>query len=68
MSISDMDSKIKEHKLSVNCGNAELGEPKMFNLMFSTNVGPVSGSVAYLRPETAQVIFANFKLVQKMHG
>src|SRR3989338_3596104 len=66
MSISDMDSKIKEHKLRcTKCGNDSLGDAKMFNLMFSTNVGPVSGSVAYLRPETAQVIFANFKLVQE---
>ncbi|MBW2981097.1 glycine--tRNA ligase [Candidatus Woesearchaeota archaeon] len=33
------------------------------NLMFKTNVGPVEGNVAYLRPETAQLIFTNFKLV-----
>ncbi len=33
------------------------------NLMFKTNIGPVEGSTAYLRPETAQLIFANFKLV-----
>ncbi len=33
------------------------------NLMFKTNVGPVEGSTAYLRPETAQLIFADFKLV-----
>ncbi len=43
----------------------ELTEPREFNLMFKTNVGPVegSGSVAYLRPETAQGIFLNFKNV-----
>ncbi|MBR9691859.1 glycine--tRNA ligase [Candidatus Woesearchaeota archaeon] len=33
------------------------------NLMFKTNVGPVEGNVAYLRPETAQLIFTNFKAV-----
>jgi len=33
------------------------------NLMFKTNVGPVDGNVSYLRPETAQLIFADFKLV-----
>ena len=35
--------------------------------MFSTNVGPVqtSSSVAFLRPETAQIIFADFRLVQE---
>ena len=36
-----------------------------FNLMFETNVGPVKGNLSYLRPETAQVIFSNFKLVQE---
>jgi glycyl-tRNA synthetase len=38
-----------------------------FNLMFKTNVGPVpsENSGAYLRPETAQLIFADFKLVQE---
>jgi glycyl-tRNA synthetase len=46
------------------CGG-ELTEARAFNLMFKTNVGPVegSGSVAYLRPETAQGIFLNFKNV-----
>jgi len=40
--------------------------PRQFNLMFKTQVGPVeeSGSVAYLRPETAQGIYVNYQLVQ----
>jgi glycyl-tRNA synthetase len=43
------------------CGG-ELTEPRAFNLMFKTHVGPVesSAAVAYLRPETAQGIFLNF--------
>jgi glycyl-tRNA synthetase len=43
----------------------ELTEARDFNLMFETTIGPVkeSGSVAYLRPETAQGIFVNFKNV-----
>ena len=43
----------------------DLTEAREFNLMFETTVGPVkdSGSVAYLRPETAQGIFVNFKNV-----
>jgi glycyl-tRNA synthetase len=42
-----------------------LTEPRPFNLMFKTYVGPVADedSVAYLRPETAQAIFAQFKNV-----
>lgn len=42
-----------------------LTEPRDFNLMFETNVGALrdASSIAYLRPETAQGIFANFKNV-----
>ena len=45
--------------------DCELTEARQFNLMFETTVGPVkdSGSIAYLRPETAQGIFINFKNV-----
>jgi glycyl-tRNA synthetase len=47
------------------CGSKNLTEPKPFNLMFKTNVGPVDdgSSFAYLRPETAQGIFTNFRNV-----
>jgi glycyl-tRNA synthetase len=46
------------------CGG-ELSEPRQFNLMFETHVGPVQDDShkAYLRPETAQGIFINFKNV-----
>ncbi len=45
-----------------NCGSKDLTEPRPFNMMFKTQVGPVADaeSFAYLRPETAQGIFANF--------
>jgi glycyl-tRNA synthetase len=45
-----------------NCGSANLTEPRNFNLMFKTTVGPVESdeNTAYLRPETAQGIFVNF--------
>jgi glycyl-tRNA synthetase len=44
-----------------NCGG-ELTEPRLFNLMFKTFMGPVEdeAAVVYLRPETAQGIFVNF--------
>jgi glycyl-tRNA synthetase len=47
------------------CGG-EVTEARPFNLMFKTFIGPVEedAAVAYLRPETAQGIFINFKLVQ----
>ncbi len=47
-----------------DCGmSGTLTEPRNFNLMMSTSVGPMedSASKAYLRPETAQGIFVNFK-------
>jgi glycyl-tRNA synthetase len=46
------------------CGG-ELSEPRNFNLMFETHMGPVQdeGSRVFLRPETAQGIFVNFKNV-----
>ena len=49
----------------LHCGSTNLTEPRPFNLMFKTNIGPVSDdeSYAYLRPETAQQIFTNFKNV-----
>jgi len=48
-----------------SCGSDDLTEPRPFNLMFKTSVGPVDDdqSFAYLRPETAQQIFINFKNV-----
>ncbi len=50
-----------------NCGSTNLTEPRNFNLMFKTTVGPVESddNIAYLRPETAQGIFANFANVQQ---
>ena len=47
------------------CKNEDLTEPRQFNLMFKTNVGPIDDgkTFAYLRPETAQQIFTNFKNV-----
>jgi glycyl-tRNA synthetase len=48
-----------------HCKKEDLTEPRQFNLMFKTNVGPIEdgSSFGYLRPETAQSIFTNFKNV-----
>ena len=53
---------IKDSKCPL-CGSIALTKPRDFNLMFKTNIGPVadSNNFAYLRPETAQQIFTNFK-------
>jgi glycyl-tRNA synthetase len=49
-----------------NCGNRAFTEPRQFNLMFKTHMGPIAddASVAYLRPETAQGMFVDFPIVQ----
>ena len=48
-----------------NCKSKDLTDPRPFNLMFKTSIGPVDddSAFAYLRPETAQQIFTNFKNV-----
>jgi glycyl-tRNA synthetase len=48
--------------------DCDLTEPRQFNLMFETSIGPVqeSGSKVFLRPETAQGIFINFKNVLQL--
>jgi glycyl-tRNA synthetase len=57
--------QLEDPETCPNCGKKALGEPREFNLMFKTNAGPIAdaGSVVYLRPETAQGIFVNFKNV-----
>ena len=55
----------KPSKMVGEC-DGELTEPRDFNLMFKTQIGPIEsdGDVAYLRPETAQGIYVNYLLVQ----
>ena len=49
-----------------NCGSKNLTEPREFNLMMKTHVGPVSDDehVAYMRAETCQPIFVDYDLVR----
>ncbi len=62
--IDEIPCPQKPSKMVCAC-EGEKTEPRAFNLMFETNVGPVkdAAAVAYLRPETAQAIFAQFKNV-----
>ena len=58
--------KLDDPNKCPTCGKeGTFGEAKQFNMMFKTNVGPVDdeSSVSYLRPETAQGIFTNYKNV-----
>ena len=62
----DLSEKNIESGQCPKCGTKDsLTEARQFNLMFKTHVGPLedSSSIAYLRPETAQGIYVNFKNV-----
>ncbi|HEX5310072.1 MAG TPA: glycine--tRNA ligase, partial [Solirubrobacteraceae bacterium] len=63
--LSDLPCGRKPSKHPGETNECELTEARDFNLMFETTIGPVkeSGATAYLRPETAQGIFINFKNV-----
>lgn len=62
--LTKIDSLIKEHEIVSPAGNP-LSPARQFNLMFQTQVGATAGEEGkvYLRPETAQGIFVNFKNV-----
>ncbi len=64
MNADSLGKLIKENKLKCPKCGGELGNVHEFNLMFKTNVGVGKESKpAYLRPETAQLIYLNFKNV-----
>ena len=64
MTMEQMDAAIIEHGIKSPDGNP-LSPSRTFNMMFKTHVGPTGddASISYLRPETAQGIFTNFKNV-----
>lgn len=64
LSLQELSALIKDNDVVSPNGN-ELSEVRTFNMMFATTVGPVADdtSVSYLRPETAQGIFTNYKNV-----
>jgi len=57
----DINSCIKQYEIRSPITNNDLTEALEFNLMFSTSIGPSGYVKGYLRPETAQGIFVNFK-------
>lgn len=64
MDLDTLNTAIRENSVKSPDGN-DLGEVRQFNMMFKTNIGATEDedSVSYLRPETAQGIFVNFKNV-----
>lgn len=68
MSNEELMTFIREHNICCpECGSKEFTDIRQFNLMFKTNMGVVEDkkSAVYLRPETAQGIFVNFKNIQR---
>jgi glycyl-tRNA synthetase len=68
LSFDQMAALIKEHEIKCpECGSDDFTEIRQFNLMFKTHQGVTQSSAneIYLRPETAQGIFVNFKNVQR---
>ncbi|MAE42341.1 glycine--tRNA ligase [Candidatus Woesearchaeota archaeon] len=64
-SVDEINKIIKKNNLKCPKCNSDFKELKKFSLMLKTSIGPLEdkSSISYLRPETAQLIFANFKLV-----
>ncbi|HLI51313.1 MAG TPA: glycine--tRNA ligase, partial [Thermomicrobiaceae bacterium] len=65
-SVEEMSQVIAEHKIACpNCGQRDWTPVREFNLMFRTTLGPVEaeGTPVFLRPETAQAIFLDYKNV-----
>ena len=68
MTMKQMDEFIHEHDIVCpQCGKKNFTDVRQFNMMFKTHIGVTddSKSVVYLRPETAQGVFVNFKNVQR---
>lgn len=64
MTLQQMTEEVKEHKIKCpKCGAHDFTDARVFNLMFHTQMSKTSseGDIAYLRPETAQAIFLDFK-------
>ncbi|MFH8080288.1 MAG: glycine--tRNA ligase [Candidatus Aenigmatarchaeota archaeon] len=65
-SVEELTKIIKEENIVCPSCKGELSDVKFFNLMFKTFVGPAGDIPAYLRPETAQNIFINFKRIFRL--
>ncbi|MDR1697873.1 MAG: glycine--tRNA ligase, partial [Erysipelotrichaceae bacterium] len=66
LSFEAMDEYLKEHHVKCPvCGKTDFTPIRRFNMMFKTNLGPLESNdnLVYLRPETAQGMFTNFKNV-----
>ncbi|RRT57501.1 hypothetical protein B296_00039724, partial [Ensete ventricosum] len=68
LSADEVGAKIKEYGIAAPDTENPLSDPYPFNLMFQTSIGPSGLSPGYMRPETAQGIFVNFKDLYYYNG
>ncbi|GJW74621.1 glycine--tRNA ligase, mitochondrial 1-like protein, partial [Tanacetum coccineum] len=68
LSAEQLGAKIKEYGIVAPDTKNPLSDPYPFNLMFATSIGPSGMSPGYMRPETAQGIFVNFKDLYYYNG
>lgn len=61
MSSSEIYEAIQKYKMKSPVTNNDLNEPVAFNLMFATSISPTGLIKGFIRPETAQGMFVNFK-------
>ncbi|XP_071726288.1 glycine--tRNA ligase, mitochondrial 1-like [Rutidosis leptorrhynchoides] len=68
LSAEQLGAKIKEYGIVAPDTKNSLSDPYPFNLMFQTQIGPSGASTGYMRPETAQGIFVNFRDLYYYNG
>ncbi|KAF6169744.1 hypothetical protein GIB67_004136 [Kingdonia uniflora] len=68
LSAEELGAKIKEYGITSPETKNPLSDPYPFNLMFQTSIGPSAASTGYMRPETAQGIFVNFRDLYYYNG
>ncbi|KAJ6837128.1 glycine--tRNA ligase, mitochondrial 1 [Iris pallida] len=68
LSPDELGAKIKEYGITAPDTKNSLSDPYPFNLMFQTSIGPSGLLPGYMRPETAQGIFVNFKDLYYYNG
>ncbi|KAL8459413.1 hypothetical protein ACS0TY_036777 [Phlomoides rotata] len=68
LSSEELAKKIKEYGITAPDTKNSLSDPYPFNLMFQTSIGPSGENPGYMRPETAQGIFVNFKDLYYYNG
>merc|ERR1719266_2974751 len=64
----ELGEVMKKYNVKAPETGNDITDPFPFNLMFSTSIGPTGKQVGYLRPETAQGIFVNFRRLIEYNG